>query len=148
MEVVRKVGTVAVRAAVVSEVVKEGKRAVVEVMEAAATVEAAMVAMVGAVVGSAAVGSEADGAVASEALADRAAVTVAEELEVGSVVVMAVEAKAAATEAVVIVEVARAAARAAAEMVEVQSTQVDEECHSAPPPKYPGRRPLASGCDS
>ena len=148
MEVVRKVGTVAVRAAVVSEVVKEGKRAVVEVMEAAATVEAAMVAMVGAVVGSAAVGSEADGAVASEALADRAVVTVVEELEVGSVVVMAVEAKAAVTEAVVIVEVARAAARAAAEMVEVQSTQVDEECHSAPPPTYPGRRPLASGCDS
>ena len=148
MEVVRKVGTVAVRAAVVSEVVKEGKRAVVEVMEAAATVEAAMVVMVGVVVGSAAVGSEADGAVASEALADRAVVTVVEELEVGSVVVMAVEAKAAVTEAVVIVEVARAAARAAAEMVEVQSTQVDEECHSAPPPTYPGRRPLASGCDS
>ena len=148
MEVVRKVGTVAVRAAVVSEVVKEGKRAVVEVMEAAATVEAAMVVMVGVVVGSAAVGSEADGAVASEALADRAAVTVAEELEVGSVVVMAVEAKAAVTEAVVIVEVARAAARAAAEMVEVQSTQVGAECHSAPPPKYPGRCPLASGCDS
>ena len=47
MEVVRKVGTVAVRAAVVSEVVKEGTRAVVEVMEAAATVEAAMVVMVG-----------------------------------------------------------------------------------------------------